>query len=307
MPLELQETPDPEFKVVQEGASETTTVKDQPKQDLPAEPLSKLVPEGLSLEEQVKHLDKRYRDEQRYIQQKAEELKALQSKYANVDIDRYNQLVALQEAIMARPNLIQILERELVGSGDNGQKQPITNLPPKPVDYDPLDRDDPTTPSGRWHEEIERIKQQQFVDTIVGTIDQRFKLLEERERAIREQETKRQQEEIKRQRLGEFLDKQSDFSIEDRIMFSEFVEKGPSALGVPVNLDHLRALYDSLKKSRQSQPVIQPTTLDSKIQNVKNAAVPPSIVQIPAELNEVAAEDDIFFQRLQQRANRKPF
>lgn len=248
---------------------------------------------------------KRYTDLQSYHDRKRvaleDELKQTANKYQD-----YDQLKNLRDAIATNPDLLREVEGYLNGTVQPRQvTQQQAQLPAKPADFDPLDAYDPSTPSGQWYQQMLAASVKQAVGDVQSlpqTVTQQvLSVIEQRERQKIQEEQQRQRDAAVRQEFEAFEQAHQDLTPESKELFLDFLAKGPQALGQQrLSLEHLYMVYNALVNTPppDTQAPARPSPQDmlaSKIRQVQQSTVPPSVTQIPAGGNNQPLTDEDYF------------
>jgi hypothetical protein len=240
--------------------------------------------------------EKRYKDLQSYTDKKLAEMKRERQN----EQQRYQELMALEQHIKANPDLINILEASLTGKPIQATPHPVSQVqvPPKPVDFDPTEIYDPSTPSGQWYGALQKAQQLELVSSITSEVDKRFQALEEKQQALKQQELQRLQAMEVKQKFDQFFQARN-LELEERDEFLEFVQRGPQK---QPTLDDLYLWYRAMKGTpSQGTPDVD---IDSRIAQARKDA-PPSITSVGSKAADQLTEDQAFSQLLMQGGRKK--
>lgn len=253
--------------------------------------------------------EKRYKDLQSYHDKKRTELEQQVAQYQGINTEEYRQLMALKNVITDDPEILGTIERKLSGktpqAGTATQQvpqMPQIQLPPKPMDFDPIDAYDLSTPSGQWMQQVEQVKQAQLLQSMQQMIQQQtqsiapsiMQTLQQQQQA----ETKRRQEQQARQ---EFLNRHQDMTQQELEQFENFVAKGP---GRQITQEDLYKFYKILNSEPSNGTQnIQQQSIDSKL--VSKATVPPSVTRIPSTQSQSASPENDFGMSLLANSKRR--
>jgi len=233
-------------------------------------------------------------------QQTAQPVQQVPDNQVAVPKDVYDELMALRQAVVTNPDVLDLLSQKLtgqpvspaqgiqnvpVGPPQQPGTQPVQPLsPPKPPeDFDPYAVHDPNSPSGRYMVELQRWLSQQTVAPVQQEVKTLQSQLEEMRQLILQQQQKEQMQQFlarERQRIAQqYPDAQQDW--DDFLQFASNPEN--------VTTEVLYKLYRLVK----GKPI---SSINKQIQQQTNQNNPPPITKVgggePAQVD----ESDQFFQ-----------